>query len=376
MSDKLRVLHVIPDLSKGGAERMTLDICREIANRNISVAIVNFREKNDYTYLTEGVYRVVAPSVYIPSISGKTKSDLSAYKKFVKEFNPDVIHSHLFEAEMLTRQVIIPGVKYITHLHDNMSQFKNFSILDIFNKKRLIALYEKKLILNQYRSCGNRFIAISRHTADYFNLSLPVDIRNVIIIHNAIDFERFHKCFSIRNITEPVRLVSTGSLVKKKNQIFLPEVVKILKERGLTVKLDILGDGPCRNIIEQKIKELNLSNEITLRGNVDNVEEYLTNAHIYVHPATYEPFGLAILEAMAAGLPCVMLDGKGNRDIAVNGKNGFLIESANPNEFAEKILQLIMQPGLYRSQMEYAARYAERFDMKNYVDRLLAYYDE
>jgi glycosyltransferase involved in cell wall biosynthesis len=140
------------------------------------------------------------------------------------------------------------------------------------------------------------------------------------------------------------------------------------------VHLDILGDGPNRQKIQEKIDSLNLNEHITLHGNVGRVEDFLHRAHIYVHSAIYEPFGLVLLEAMAAGLPCVMLDGKGNRDIAEDGKNGFLVNEVDPSRFADRIVKLASDQSLYERLSNYASSFASKFDIKGYVTRLLSLY--
>ena len=72
-----------------------------------------------------------------------------------------------------------------------------------------------------------------------------------------------------------------------------------------------------------------------------NVEDYLKNANLYVHPANYEPLGLVIIEAMASGLPVISFDGNGNRDLMIHGENGYIFQEENAKLFAEKIIDLM-----------------------------------
>ncbi len=375
--NKLRILHIIPNLRKGGAERLTLDICIGLSQKpNVEVALLIFDKENAYQYLSGKIALKVVPARFIPSISGKPTSELTAYSDFLNDYKPDIIHSHLFEAEMTSRQVLFPTAKYYTHLHDNMSQFRNFSFGSVFSKRALSDFYEKRILIRQYRKCNNRFIAISNHTASYFRECLPGDLAGrITILNNAIDFHRFQATPSGVPTRQDARLVTTGSLVDKKNQIFLVDVMKVLKEKGIKAHLDILGDGPNRNKIETRIHSENLSDSIVMHGNVNSVEGFLKQSHIYVHPATYEPFGLALVEAMASGLPCVMLDGFGNRDIAENGKNGFLVNKADAKDFAEKIERLVTDEAQYKKMSAYATEFASRFDIKEYTDKLLNIYN-
>jgi glycosyltransferase involved in cell wall biosynthesis len=103
---------------------------------------------------------------------------------------------------------------------------------------------------------------------------------------------------------------------------------------------------------------------------VENVEQYLWQSDVYVHTATYEPLGLVLLEAMAAGFPVISLDGGGNRDLMINGKNGFLIEKQDPKEFADRILEVYQNNEI----SNFNAEFAKQFDIKTYCDKLLEIY--
>jgi len=376
MKDKIRVLHILPSLGKGGAERLVLNICSELLqNPEFEVKLITFREENKFKDLSKNINREVCNSKYIPSIFGKSIVEIENLKKVISEYKPDIIHSHLFESEIVSRKIIYPDIIYITHLHDNMIQFQNFSVRAIFNKKLAANYYEKLLMLKKYRECKNNFIAISNDTNEYFTNCLPRDLQRITLIHNAINFEFFFNPGK-KSISkdQKINLVSIGSLVEKKNQIFLVDIVKILIDKGYNVHLDILGEGINRAKIENKINNYNLNQSIHLRGNVDNVAEYLKNSSIYLHSATYEPFGLVLIEAMAAGLPCIALDGKGNRDIIVNETNGFMISDENTQLFAEKIIYLIKNPDLYGKMSESAKEFSKKYDIKKYVNTLLEYY--
>lgn len=95
---------------------------------------------------------------------------------------------------------------------------------------------------------------------------------------------------------------------------------------------------------------------------------------IYLHTAHYEPLGLVILEAMAAGVPVVSLDGEGNRDLIRHGENGFLLTNPDPEKFAEIIKQLASDPNCRERIAANAREFVQHFDIAVYVDRLLEVY--
>lgn len=369
----MRVLQVIPDLRKGGAERIVIDISNELIRRGVQVLLLNFKPENHYSFLTENIQRAVVPAQFVPSATGQPFAKLDAYSRVLKEFKPDIIHSHLYEAEMVTRQVIHPGIKYVSHLHSNLDQFRRLSPRAILQKTLLANFLERRLLFAQYRKCANNFIVISNHAMQYYAQELSADLRRLKILNNAIDYKRFFKK-SPNRIQTPVRLVTIGRLDENKNHIFLLQVVRFLKNENIDVRLDIFGEGPSRKKIEESRSLLELGETVTLHGNVNRIEQHLHHAHLYVHAARSEAFGLTIVEAMAAGLPFVMLDANGNRDIAENGKNGILLAEENAANFAQAIKQLISNPERYAEMSEYAKTSAAKFDIIPYTDRLLEYY--
>ena len=80
--------------------------------------------------------------------------------------------------------------------------------------------------------------------------------------------------------------------------------------------------------------------------------------------------GLVLLEAMAAGLPVVTLDGGGNRDLVIDGKNGYLIEKQDPKEFADRILEIYQN----KEMSHFNAEYAKQFDIVAYCEKLVEIY--
>ena len=371
---KLRVLHVIPSLQKGGAERLTLDICKALNDSGEAVSLlVSLSPVNHYSdeYNQDIKY---CNSKVIPSLSSKPKIEISEFEEIVNNFKPDIIHTHLFEAEITARELFYPQAAWFSHLHDNMFQFKNMKFADWISKRRLTEFYEKLWMIKRYKRCKNAFIAISKDAEIYFRKTLPKHLQNITLLSNAIDYSKFDSEHLVLPDSRFISMVSIGSLVDKKNQIFLIDVVLELNKLQYKAKLDILGDGINRKMLEEKISRNNLNDQITLHGNVSYVEEYLKKASFYVHPAYYEPFGLVLLEAMAASKVCVALNGRGNLDIHEEGRNGFVIDPADAKSFAKKLIELSENPQKYKEVANYSHQYAKAFDIKGYASKLLSIY--
>ncbi len=370
-------MHIIPSLAKGGAERLVLDICNSLNTRDdCTIKLVTLNDINEYIFLSKNIDIVNCKSQFKLSFFGKHSINIDNFIKIVNNFKPDIIHSHLYEAELVSREHIFKSIAYITHLHDNIKELAPASTKLLTSKTIFTRFYEKQRLLKKYISCNNNFIAISEDVKKYAFNALPKKLHNIFLLHNAIDFKRFNRNISEKiNSFNELRLVTIGSLVDKKNQIFLVNSCKILKNYGINFKLNILGDGPNYEIIKNRIIELDLTDNIFLQGKVNNVEDYLFNSDFYVHSAIYEPFGLVLIEAMATGLPCITLDGKGNRDIIINDFNGFLLNNnIDYKSFAEKILYYWQNRESYKIMSKNAIIFAKKYNINIYCDNLMKIY--
>ena len=371
----LKILHIIPTLNKGGAERLVLEICNQLSEINqVQVKLVIFRNEVKYD-ISDSTFEIkVIPSKINLSLIRKAKFEVSELDRFISNYQPNIIHSHLFEAELISRAVTYPSAKWFSHCHDNMLQMRQFNLSTLFNKFYLTNFYEKLYLFKRYKiNQGTQFIAISNHTLDYFKK--VQSLYKVTLMHNAINVDRFKRPSELtRSNSEEIRFVNIGSFVKKKNQAFLIDIISAFNKKGIRTKTYFLGDGPARNEVEEKAKILGVSVQCFFEGNVNKVEQYLWNSDIYVHTATYEPLGLVLLEAMIAGLPVVALDGRGNRDLMNDGNNGYLIYDENPNLFVDKILYLWENPEEYERISKNAEKFAKEYDIKNYCEKLITIY--
>lgn len=373
----MRVLHIIKSLHKAGAEKLCIDICNELYKReNVEVLLLSMSEKNDFDKSKFNFPFRVIDSKVLPSISKTSIVDDAQFIQVVNEFKPDIIHSHLFWAELLSRYTIFPNLVYISHCHDNMAELNKPTLKSFFTKSGITKLYERYWMLKKYKKAKNNFIVISKDSQLYFERVLPENIKNIKLLHNAIDVKHFcQKQNKIKN-TDKIKLVNIGRFAIYKNQQFLIDVVRYIKDKGFDVELNFLGEGLELENVKIKVSKYKLEKNVFFHGNVNNVNEFLWDADIYTHAAYYEPFGLVLLEAMAAGLPVVTLNGKGNSDIISQGKNAFMIENQNHVEFGDVIINLWKDNTKYLEMSNEAKKYAQKFDLTNYIDKLVQYYND
>ena len=144
----MKIVHVIPNLLKGGAERLCIDICNELISREGNeVRLVVFSPENLYPELTENIKIVHCPITYNLSILKRNEIKISSYTDFINSFQPDVIHSHLFKAELITREKINKNIRYVSHLHDNMPQMVKGKLSTLLSKQSFTNFYERRRLL-------------------------------------------------------------------------------------------------------------------------------------------------------------------------------------------------------------------------------------
>jgi len=256
-----------------------------------------------------------------------------------------------------------------------MEQFERFGLSTLTGKRNLTRYYERYLLMRSYRKHPTHFIAISRDVEAFIRKQVPAGAGSVHVLPNAIDLDRFSPTEE-KGMSDRVSLVTVGRLDENKNHDFLLRVVEELKTELPGIHLDIIGAGPCKELLQEHVREFGLQQHVSLLGHSREPEQTLRRASIYVHSARKEGFGLAMVEAMACGLPVVALDGGGNRDIVENGINGYLLEEADPLSFAQKIKTLVNNPDSYQQLRKGALQTAQRFGMEEYIDRLVQLYKE
>lgn len=374
----MKILHIIPNLKKGGAERIVIDIIRTL-NQNASYQVKLILFENQIEYEVDDIMETIeiVPSTVQISLFKKPRLTISKLQKTIDLFQPDIIHTHLFEAEIVSRSCTFPKAKWFTHSHDRMKSLNNLNLFAITSKRDLTNYFEKKYLLKRYRkNCGNNFIAISEDILCFLKSALPKDLQSIHLLLNAIDTKRFVKPqnFSSSHDKSVCHLISIGRLDQNKNHQFLIDVVLDLKNKDVPVHLTIVGEGDERIDLQKKIAHLNLSNQISLEGLQEKVEMNLWNADVYIHSAITEGFGLTLVEAMAAGLPVISLNGGGNRNVVHNGENGFLIEKQEVNLFSNYVIELIHNKSTCEMLSKNAKEFAKKFDIINYIDKLTSVY--
>lgn len=176
------------------------------------------------------------------------------------------------------------------------------------------------------------------------------------VINNGVDERRFafnvekrRTLRSLHNADNELVICNVGNFIPEKNHTFLIEVFKEIKKKHSNSVLWLVGDGNDREIIEQEVEKSGLSDHVIFWGSVDNVEDILSAADVFVFPSTREGYPNAVLEAQCAGLPCIVSDSV-TTEVAVTELVDFLRLDNSAEEWAETILSTATKDTAYREE--------------------------
>jgi glycosyltransferase involved in cell wall biosynthesis len=144
------------------------------------------------------------------------------------------------------------------------------------------------------------------------------------VIGNFVDESRLDKYRAERPAEGPFRFVFLGSLTPRKQPLALVDAVSELTRSGVSAHLDLVGDGPLRTNIAERVRELKLDQAVSLHGHRDDPYDILARADVMVLPSLSEGLSRASLEALYLGVPCVLRAVDGNAELIREGTNGTL----------------------------------------------------
>ncbi len=155
--------------------------------------------------------------------------------------------------------------------------------------------------------------------------------------------------------------VTCGRLVEQKGHEYLIEAAPQITAKNPKAVFLFLGDGPRRKMLEARISELGLQKYFILAGMVGDVPEMLAGCDLMIHPSIEEPFGIAILEGMRAGLPVVASGVGGIAEVVKENETGLLVQPRQPDEIASAVNQLLAQPGFMQRMGQSGAKRWENY---------------
>lgn len=308
-----KILHLISQDKFSGAE-------------NVAVQIINNMDKENYE------------SVYCAPIGDNKKQlddrnvkyvklDKFNYfnvKKAVEKFKPDVIHAHDIKASIIA-SLFYKKSKIISQIHGNHENMRRFTL-----KTFLYNLTTKKY---------DKIIWVSDSAKDsyYFNRNIQGD--KSIVLYNTISSEDILKKANEDKNDYKFDVIYLGRIAYPKDPLRLIEIINIIKQKYTNIKVAIVGDGQDRKIVEEKIRELGLEENIVLFGNMLNPYKVLKSSKVMILTSIYEGTPMCALEAIACNVPVVSTRVDGLIKIIKQGELGYL--SNDNEELAEKIVYIL-----------------------------------
>lgn len=208
-----------------------------------------------------------------------------------------------------------------------------------------LAFTKFKLLVQLGRPFTYRLLCCSTHirkaTIRDFGLR-PDETRT---IYNACDLERFAAKSRSDAIHRPPRFGTVGRLDKNRDYTNLIRAIGLLRDQQLEVEVWLIGDGEGRERLEAQAEVLDLSHQVHFLGIRRNIPALLEDLDGFIWPALeLEGFGIALAEAMAAGVPIVANDVGACREVLVGGRCGLLVEPGNAEALAAGIQQVLADP--------------------------------
>ena len=213
---------------------------------------------------------------------------------------------------------------------------------------------EKQYQRNKYRKF-NKIVLVSNSAKNIFKEVYPEFEEKLEIIYDINNPKIMEEMSNIGEklpIGNEIKILTIGRFAKGKAYDIALEACKILKDKGIKFKWYILGKGPLKEEIEQKIDELGLKEHFILLGVTPNPYGYIKSADIYVQTSRFEGFGLAIAEARILNVPVVTTEFDAVYNQMVQRKNG-IVTQMNAQSVADGIMELIENIELKNSIIEY-----------------------
>ena len=188
-------------------------------------------------------------------------------------------------------------------------------------------------------------------------LTSPSQWSKFTVIRLGVDPARLMPPHPARVASSPLRLVCTGRLVAAKGHHILLEALKLLSNRGLPLHTTLIGDGPERTRLENFVRLRGLQNCVTFTSSLSHAETlaHVRNADIFALASFAEGIPVALIEAMAFGVPCVSTSIAGIPELITTGQDGLLVPPANSVALAAAIESLTEDPAL-RAFLGHSAR--------------------
>lgn len=335
---KPRVVHIIDRLPPDGAERLLCEVLRYRSD-GLDYQVVCLAEG--------GVFEPVIRAMGVPvTILGKRRGiDLRLVWRlwrWLRNSKPQIVHTHLFTADTWGRLVArLAGVPLVFSTVHSVNSWQG----------RVHRLVDRTLAL-----FTTRLIACTAQVAEKLHNQDGIDARRIVTLANGVDLQRFADVTPVDIERELGAsgggpwLAVLGRLEPVKGQAYLLECLALLRDQGIEFRCVLIGDGPERESLVEKVTRLQLADRVYLAGFRDEVPAWLAAIDVLVMPSRWEGLPMALLEAMALGKPVVAHAVGGIPDVVRDGQEGLLVPPHHPQQMMQALARLLGDAAL-RAQM-------------------------
>lgn len=266
------------------------------------------------------------------------------------------------------------GVRLFTWGCDGY-EFRQTGDWDRFRSKTLRRKLHHWYLGTQYKVRVDGFIGYSQHTADFWKSAFQIPDERISVAENAVDtstMENEYKNVQSGQTKKHLgQVIFVGRLIESKRVHILLRAFARARLKATDAHLLIVGDGPARSSLEALSESLSLAGSVEFRGNVGEkkpLAKLLASSGCFVLPGYG---GLAINEAMAAGLAIVCSRGDGTeKHLVRDGENGYLIPWEDEDTMTNKIITLLSDPEQTRRMGEQSYRLiTQSFSLTNMVNK-------
>jgi glycosyltransferase involved in cell wall biosynthesis len=238
-------------------------------------------------------------------------------------------------------------------------------------------------LFRRSRRGAARVIAVSEENRRTLETTYGLPPNAVEVVHNGVDLSRFAGPASdalrdeLRLEREGPIVLTVSRLLPNKGHDDLIAAAPAILSRFPGAHFVFAGDGDQRAALEAQIEALHLRDHFSLLGFRTDVPDLMRGSDLFVLPSLAEGFSLALVEALAAGLPVVATRVGGAEEAIEDGRNGFLAPPADPAALAAAVIGVLeMEPAGRRALSKAARGSARRFSVEAMAERMFAIYRE
>jgi len=328
INNSKRLVFFDATLQSGGAERVISILAKHLLQCGYHVELLLYHD--------QPVFYNMPANLKIISVKRETGSknllkNILWMRRFFKE-NVDIIISFLAPFNMLAL-VAHFGLKSKIIVADRNDPHYIPSNFFLRKLRDILYLLADSVVLQTKRN------------KEYFNSKIQA---KSTVIYNPVDLEQ--KQGQALRTAKKDKIVCVGRLIPQKNQKILLEAFARIKENFPSYNIVFYGQGPLKNFLQDKAKQLVLSDKVQFAGNVKNIFDEISDAKLFVLTSDFEGMPNALIEAMCLGLPVISTDVSGARELIENGKSGFIVPKNSPKELAE-IMQKVLSDNLLQKQL-------------------------